>query len=153
MNAVAARLLLGLCGLVLLVPSGRAQGGEPAAVSGVASLASAPPGLPAALPLRREPVNAFPAAPWLATSGTLAVLAIGGTLLVGRRRKWGWLRLRDGRADGARELVRVASQPLTAQASLHAIRWHGEDLLLGCTPQQVTLLARHPIPASLEEPA
>jgi hypothetical protein len=150
MNALAARLLAGLCGLVLLVPCGHAQGGETPAAP---PLAGAPIGLSAALPLRREPVHAFPAAPWLATSGTLAALAVGGTLLVGRRRRWGWLRPRGGRAEGARELVRIASQPLTAQASLHAVRWHGEDLLLGCTPQQVTLLARHPAPAAVEEPA
>jgi hypothetical protein len=151
MNAAAARLLACLCCLALPMPGIGAQASEPSLAAGVAPPADARASLPAALPLRREPVTALPNAPWLGACGTLAVFAVGGTLLVGRRRKWAWLRLRGERPQGARDLVRLASQPLTAQASLHAIRWHGEDLLLGCTPQQVTLLARHPAPAPLEE--
>jgi hypothetical protein len=31
---------------------------------------------------------------------------------------------------------------LTQQASLHVVEWHGEELLLGCTAQAVSLLGR-----------
>lgn len=42
----------------------------------------------------------------------------------------------------AADLVRLSSHPLTAQASVHAVRWRDEELLLGCTPHGVTVLAR-----------
>jgi flagellar biogenesis protein FliO len=76
------------------------------------------------------------------------LLVAGGTVLVGRRRQWAWLQAGRARATPGRELVRISSQALTAQASLHAVRWNGEELLLACTPQQVTLLARRPAVAA-----
>jgi hypothetical protein len=33
---------------------------------------------------------------------------------------------------------------LTQQASVHVIEWEGEELLLGCTSQTMSLLARRP---------
>jgi uncharacterized protein YbjT (DUF2867 family) len=104
--------------------------------------------LPANLPLRREPISTIPAPSWLAASGTLALLAFGGTILVGRHRKWAWLAAARSRTAPGRELVRVSSQALTAQASVHAVRWNGEELLLACTAQHVTLLARRPAPTA-----
>jgi hypothetical protein len=99
----------------------------------------------ATLPLRRDPANAAIFPSWLAATGALTLLALGGTVLVGRHRKWPWLLAGKAPAVAGRELVRISSQALTAQASLHAVRWNGEELLLACTPQQVTLLARRPI--------
>ena len=123
---------------------------------GVMLLSSAPPAaqgsLPAALPLRREPANTGAAPSWLAASGALALLALGGTVLVGRRRQWAWLQAGRARASPGRELVRISSQALTSQASLHTVRWNGEELLLACTPQQVTLLARRPAVAAPGDP-
>jgi flagellar biogenesis protein FliO len=59
-----------------------------------------------------------------------------------------WLRmLARALARSPREghaVQRLSSQALTPQASVHTVRWQGEDLLLGCTAQQVTLLARRP---------
>ena len=50
---------------------------------------------------------------------------------------------------GAGQLVRLSSHSLTAQASVHAVRWRDEELLLGCTPAGVTVLARR---ACVQEP-
>lgn len=99
----------------------------------------------ASLPLRREPASASAGSSWLVASGALAVLALGGTVMVGRRRGWPWLQP-AARARRDTAPLRTASQALTAQASIHAVRWHGEELLLGCTPQQVTVLARRALP-------
>jgi flagellar biogenesis protein FliO len=44
--------------------------------------------------------------------------------------------------------VRLASQALTPHASVHAVAWNGEEYLVGCTPQQVTLLARRRLDAA-----
>jgi flagellar biogenesis protein FliO len=51
----------------------------------------------------------------------------------------------------AADLVRLSSHALTAQASLHAVRWRDEELLLGCTPNGVTVLARRPQPLPGQE--
>jgi flagellar biogenesis protein FliO len=59
---------------------------------------------------------------------------------------------RAGRAD-QRAIVRLSSQALTPQASVHAVQWNGEEFLLGCTAQQVTLLSRRSAPGSAGEPA
>lgn len=99
------------------------------------------------LPLRREEAPAR--SPWLAASGVLLVAAAGGTLLVARRQRWSWLRI-AGQARDRAVLQRLSSQALTAQASLHLVRWKGEELLLACTAQQVTLIARRAC-AGLEE--
>lgn len=56
----------------------------------------------------------------------------------------------SGKGQGT--LSRVSSQTLTAQASVHVVTWHGEELLLGCTPQSVTVLARHPAPPQASAP-
>lgn len=106
--------------------------------------------LPARLPLRRDAPASAAAPSWLAATGALALLALGGTVVVGRRRRWTWFKVGPARRS-EHELVRVSSQALTAQASLHAVRWNDEELLLACTPQQVTLLARRPVAAAGEE--
>lgn len=48
-------------------------------------------------------------------------------------------------------VLRLSSQPLTPQASVHVVRWDGEELLLGCTAQQVSLLARRTVTGSAEQ--
>ena len=63
---------------------------------------------------------------------------------------WWFLRHRRGNADGAQGfrgrrdggVTRLSSQALTPQASVHAIRWNGDEFLLACTSQQVTLIDR-----------
>ena len=80
----------------------------------------------------------------------LAFVALTGGVLVLRRGRWAWLTARKQQESG-RRVERLSSQALTAQASVHAIRWHGEDLLLACSAQQVTVLARRP--AAEGEPA
>ncbi|NML42932.1 hypothetical protein HHL11_04160 [Ramlibacter sp. G-1-2-2] len=124
------------CGWALTA-SGHAQETVRAARVGASSV------LPTTLPLRRGAADTPAAPPWLAASSVLLLAAAGGGLLVMRRQRWPWLRI--ARPDGGRPgLERISSQALTAQASLHAVRWNGEELLVACTAQQVTLLARRP---------
>jgi flagellar biogenesis protein FliO len=47
---------------------------------------------------------------------------------------------RRGTVGGA--LEHLGSMPLTAQSSLALVRLHGETLLLGITPQNITLLTK-----------
>jgi hypothetical protein len=122
-----------------------AAGGAWAQEPAVAPRLGASSVLAAGLPLRRDATEPSAGTPWAAASGALLVAVCMGALLVGRRQRWPWLRLTQVGARRA-ELERLSSQPLTAQASLHAVRWKGEDLLLACTTQQVTVLARKPTP-------
>jgi flagellar biogenesis protein FliO len=51
-----------------------------------------------------------------------------------------------GRARAAArggELARLSSRVLAKGATVHVIRWQGEDLLVGCTEQTMVVLARH----------
>jgi hypothetical protein len=100
--------------------------------------------LPASMPLRRDPDLPGVPAGW---ASSLALLALGGA----GGACWWWRR--KGRADGdhrtrvrAAQVVRLASQSLTQQASVHAIEWQGEELLVACTGQQVTVLSRRSSP-------
>lgn len=75
----------------------------------------------------------------------LGLLAVAAGVLVLRRRGAGallsgWSGVRP---DGM-QVGKLASLPLTPQASVHAVRWNGEELLLGCTSHQVSVLARRP---------
>ena len=94
------------------------------------------------LPLRREEARPPDAAPWVTGGALLALIAVAGALVAVRRGRWQLLPVGRTEAEPARLIVRLASQPLTAQASVHAIRWNGEELLVGCNAQQMTVLAR-----------
>ena len=105
-----------------------------------ASTASASATVPASLPVRRD-AEVRSEAPGWAPSLALAIAAgLGGA--------WAWRR-RSGRTRGSagrdEPLVRLANLALTPQASVHAVQWRGEEWLLACTPQQVTLLSRRAI--------
>lgn len=41
-------------------------------------------------------------------------------------------------------LVRLAAQPLTPRASVHALRWGSEEFLVACTDTSTVLIARRP---------
>lgn len=100
--------------------------------------------LPGTLPVRRDAEPTWGGTTWWpGWIGLAFVAAIGG-----------WFAWRRGalaiagkasrpRIEGS-NAERVSSHALTPQASVHVVRWHGEELLLGCTPQQVTLLCRRP---------
>lgn len=96
--------------------------------------------LPAILPLRPEPsagADSWPTAlAWLGIAG-----AAGGL--------WWYLRVgarspRRRNVANGEGVVRLSSQALTPHASVHAVRWNGEEYLLACTSQEVTLVARRP---------
>lgn len=100
--------------------------------------------LPANLPVRADPsprgVTWPPALGWLGIAG-----AAGGL--------WWWVHasarsLRHRNVAKGHGIVRLSSQALTPQASVHALRWNGEDYLLACTSQEVTLLSRRPLTAT-----
>lgn len=100
--------------------------------------------LPASLPLRRDTAQAPVAAVWWPSLALVTLAGAGGAWTLWRRKA------RRGassaRALEDRHAVRVSSQALTAQASVHVVRWNGEELLVGCTAQQLQLLARRPMP-------
>lgn len=141
--AAAAWSLWGLCG-----PVG-AQSPRPE----VDAARTPPAGLPRDLPLRRDQGQSADAAPW--TAGlVLALLAVGGGVLVLRRRGAAVLpaHWRAAKTAGP-PITKLGSLALTPQASVHAVRWNGEEVLLGCTAAQVTLLARRPGAVQQEEDA
>lgn len=114
--------------------------------------AASAPSLPAQLPLLREGKegNRSAGVGWRAATMLLLAGGVGGWLLWRRG-----LLLRaasPARAPrAAHSVLRLSSQALTPQASVHSVRWQGEDLLLGCTAQQVTVLARRPADAASRE--
>lgn len=77
----------------------------------------------------------------------LAVLAGVGFVLVRRKTgispkgRWNW----PHRAPDSMALTVLERSALTSQASLHVVRWNAEELLLGCTSNEITLLARRPV--------
>lgn len=131
---LAAALLGGL-------PPGVSFAQAPAASAPASAQAGRP--LPADLPLKRDVPGQAEGPPWLALLALLALAGGAGLLLLRRRGAAGLLRAWQ-RPQGGAGIERLASHPLTPQASVHAVRWHGEELLLGCTGTQVTVLARHP---------
>jgi hypothetical protein len=98
-------------------------------------------GLPKDLPLKREPPSQAEGPSWAALLMLLALAGGGAALVLRRRRPAGWLRPWRAARSGS-GLERIASQSLTQQASVHAVRWQGEELLLGCTGTEVTVLSR-----------
>lgn len=124
-----------------------ASNAEPAHPASASAPASARVQFPE-LPLRRDAAAGESAVASLAWAALfLAVVAGLGFVLVrrggvaGLRTGAGWLR--PG-TDNAGRPVPLGRTALTQQASVHVIEWKGEELLLGCTPHSVTLLARAP---------
>lgn len=132
---------LGLClGLLAGLPAA-AQSRSQATGSGEGTLAERPlAGGPATRP--------FVSLPWPGLLLLVGLVAGAGGLVW--RRRAGWPRAGMWRVVQPRRtepVVRLAGRPLTPQASVHVVRWNDEELLLGCGPQQVTVLARRPAPA------
>jgi LPXTG-motif cell wall-anchored protein len=103
------------------------------------------------IPLRRDDADTGGGAQSVVTAALfLAVIAGAGLFLVRRRMPGAfagkgpaWLTSPAASAT-PKVLGRTA---LTNQASVHTVEWGGEELLLGCTPQSVTVLARRPAQA------
>lgn len=111
--------------------------------SAAASERAASGKLPSALPVRRDVPEPGSPPPWTSTLGLLSLgAALGGW--------WIWTRRasRSRLARNVNPIVRLGSQALTQQASVHAVQWNGEEFLLGCTAQGVVLLSRRSVPAS-----
>jgi len=140
-GALALALLLLLLLLLPGLPAAAQPGQGTGALAAAAPAAPVAPPLPTNLPLRREGKQGEASSSWLLASGLLVVLAVGALALAGRR---GSAALRGvlRQPTGQRGIERLASQSLTAQASVHAIRWQGEELLVACTPHEVQVLAR-----------
>lgn len=101
--------------------------------------------LPGDLPLRRdeEPASAILAGygAWL----LVLVLAFGGLLALRQARggKGRWLAGRRSPDAGTAPRV-LAVKVLGAHASLQVVEWNGKEILLGCSPQAVTMLDSRP---------
>jgi hypothetical protein len=109
--------------------------------------------LPASLPLRRDLAAGSEPAAW---GSPLLMLGLAGAAGAGVF-WWRNARARTGAAAKSRSetamVVRLSSQALTPHASVHAVQWNGEEYLVGCTAQQVTLLSRRPVDVVPEPPS
>jgi hypothetical protein len=98
--------------------------------------------LPPTLPVRRDAVLTSDTSGLTPALAVLSIAGAAGGLWLWRRGATRPLGRRLGlRGDGAAP-VRISSQALTPHASVHAVRWRGEEYLVACTTQQVTLLSR-----------
>ena len=120
-----------------------------------AAEADSPTGPPlGGLPLRHD------AEPSWSGLGLLQILILGAFLLLwiawlwrrqgpgalGQWRRRGWRGLlAAGEPDGLRV---VQSAALTPRASLHVVRWNGQEWLLGCAEGSVTELGRRDAPTA-----
>lgn len=138
---------------------------EPASAPALAATATAMAtgaptgGMSANLPLRRDKPDNGAGTAGLGFGMALLVGLICLAIYVAMPRRGGqgrpaWKDLLSGNVSskGQGTLSRISSQTLTPQASVHAVTWHGEELLLGCTPQSVTVLARHPVSTQASVP-
>jgi flagellar biogenesis protein FliO len=128
---------LAVCCLVLV-----SSLGAETVSAGDAAIAG-PVSLPASMPLRRESDTPVVGSAWVSALALLVVGGAGGA--------WWWRRKSHndaGHRTRARavQVVTLASRSLTPQASVHAIEWKGEELLVACTAQNVTVLSRRPLP-------
>jgi hypothetical protein len=99
-----------------------------------------------ALPLRREPAED---AAWVPALWMLGAIAAGGAWIVVRRKGLPtWRAVRAGLQPPRATLVRLSSHALGGAASVHAVRWHDEELLIGCSAQHLVVLARRPAASS-----
>jgi flagellar biogenesis protein FliO len=140
-----------LVGALMLTPPAVAQ-----PVPAPAAQASAPASTPALsnIPLRRDEPARSEGPSMLVVVAVLSVLVAIATFAMRRRGAQGLLRAWQQRSGvPTADITRMASQPLTAQTSIHVVRWNDEELLLGCTPQQVTLLARRPVHSAGDTPS
>jgi hypothetical protein len=134
--AVAALVLACACPAL-------AQAAGEVASPGTGTSASA---LPVTLPVRRDADPTWGGTTWWpGWVGLAFVVAVGGWFAWRRGTRVITGKASRPRMEGS-HAERVSSHALTPQASVHVVRWHGEELLLGCTPQQVTLLCRRPRP-------
>jgi hypothetical protein len=99
--------------------------------------------LPGTLPLRRDAAVVSEGGSWTPAVLLLGLAVAAGGYAVWRRGPGAQSQAVGRRAEAA--VARLSSQALTPQASVHAVQWKGEEFLLACTPQQVTLLARRPV--------
>ena len=101
----------------------------------------------ASLPLRREPTSD---GAWVPALWMFGALAAGGAWIVLRGKGVAsWRALRAGLQPSRATLIRLSSHALAGAASVHAVRWHDEELLIGCSAQNLVVLARRPAAASL----
>ena len=99
--------------------------------------------LPGSLPLRRDAEPASDGGFWMPSLLLLGLALAAGGYVAWRR--GGSLADRSAGRRADRAITRISSQALTPQASVHAVAWNGEEYLLACTAQQVTLLARRAV--------
>ncbi len=107
--------------------------------------ASSAPAIPHSVPLKRELQGGSPGGNWSIPALLLGLTGVAGAALLVVRR--GGARLWAGASAVGRQPGAIATlgrQVLTPQVTVHALRWHGEDLLLSCTAQEVTVIARRP---------
>jgi hypothetical protein len=133
-------------GLCLMLASGgsiMAAENEDARAAAASSPRAA---LPPSLPVKRDAITAPGPASWNPGLALLGVAGAAGGFWLWRRGFTDLARARVRNRTGTSAVVRLSSQPLTPHASVHAVQWKGEEYLIACTAQQVTLLSHQPAP-------
>jgi flagellar biogenesis protein FliO len=100
------------------------------------------------LPLKRDGENDSSLAGSAGWAVVFLLVLAGVGLVVVRQRKTGgaqasvnrWFR----RTPDSAGLQLLSQSSLTAHASVHVVCWHDEELLVACTRESVTVLARRP---------
>lgn len=108
--------------------------------------------LPSNLPLRRDLAVGSERTGWTPSFALIAFVGAAGAGMF-----W-WKTTRARRAFGGPRsdttaVLRLSSQALTPHASVHAVRWNGEEYLVACTSQSVTLLSRRNADGAAGEPS
>lgn len=116
--------------------------GESATAAPPAAAASSAGMLPSNLPLRRDAAPGSEGASWAPSALLLALTGAAGAGMLWWRSTRARGALRANARSGPAPVLRLSSQALTPQASVHAVRWDGEEFLVGCTAHSVTLLSR-----------
>jgi hypothetical protein len=143
-GTASGKLRAAACAWMVLAALPIAATAEGSAAAAPARAASSASGIPGNVPLKRELSGATAATNWPVTILLLGLTgAASAALLVVRRGGTRWWQGAGALRKQPGAIAPLGRQVLTPQVSVHAVRWHGEDLLLSCTAHEVTVLARH----------
>jgi hypothetical protein len=142
MRSFAAILAVAL--LAVTLPGVVRSASAPAVASAPAPApANSGPALSVDLPLRRNgDADAVPAA--YAAWTMVLVVALGGVFLLRQARAGKLPGFPANAASNGGELRVLSVRAIGSQVTLQVVEWNSKHLLLGCTPQAVTVLDMRP---------
>lgn len=126
-----------------------------------ATLSATTTGIPLTIPVRRESTSADESSNLLPYAASVPIFLLGLAVYLIYRRRRGLASDKDTEGEvseaggfgtwakwlkpSARsELKVVANTRLTPRHSLHELHWNGNQILIGCTGESISVLATHP---------